>query len=193
MQESEKKEKNIEDKGKGDRRGEMSKSLNPRVWGPGLWDQLHRFAFEYSTNPTEAEKEEAKRVFTSDIYAFVFCDSCKTHWAAMMKEHPPAVESGAALARWLVDRHNQVNERLGKPIWTFEQASRAYLAKRNTPASDLPVNSPPTTLSYVQEQKPPTPAFTLVSFEDATMLTSIIGVLLLLLLMRSAFRPRLPL
>jgi FAD-linked sulfhydryl oxidase len=31
-----------------------------------------------------------------------------------MKDHPPDVSGRVALSRWLCERHNDVNERLGK-------------------------------------------------------------------------------
>lgn len=31
-----------------------------------------------------------------------------------MEKHPPDVSSGFALSRWLCERHNAVNEKLGK-------------------------------------------------------------------------------
>ena len=35
----------------------------------------------------------------------------------MLAEHPPELESNAALTLWLCARHNQVNKRLGKPLF----------------------------------------------------------------------------
>lgn len=40
--------------------------------------------------------------------------SCRANWDALTKDNPPDY---ANFAQWAIDRHNDVNKKLGKPIW----------------------------------------------------------------------------
>lgn len=40
--------------------------------------------------------------------------SCRANWDALTKDKPPDY---ANFAQWAIDRHNDVNKKLGKPIW----------------------------------------------------------------------------
>jgi hypothetical protein len=40
--------------------------------------------------------------------------NCRSHWAEITATHPPDY---ANFRQWAIDRHNDVNTRLGKPIW----------------------------------------------------------------------------
>jgi hypothetical protein len=41
------------------------------------------------------------------------CD-CQRNWLAMTKDNPPDFDN---FAQWAIDRHNDVNRKLGKPQW----------------------------------------------------------------------------
>ena len=45
------------------------------------------------------------------------CSWCALHLSENLKLHPPDVSGRAALSKWLCERHNDVNERLGKPLF----------------------------------------------------------------------------
>lgn len=40
---------------------------------------------------------------------------CRAHWDELTAKHPPDFEN---FPQWAIDRHNDVNIRLGKPIWS---------------------------------------------------------------------------
>lgn len=44
--------------------------------------------------------------------------SCVTHWRELTRSHKPDFSSRASFYAWGVDRHNEVNAKLGKPLWT---------------------------------------------------------------------------
>jgi len=42
---------------------------------------------------------------------------CRSKWAALEKKYPPPFGDLPAMLKWFIDRHNDVNVMLGKPIW----------------------------------------------------------------------------
>ena len=147
-------------------------AIDPKIWGPGLWEMLERYAFEYSPNPTAQEKEFAKQVYTQFVYHFMYCPECAHHWFAMMIRAPPDVTSADTLSRWLCDRHNEVSKRLGKATWPYERTLQRYRQKK---AHSRDLAHGLTTVEDLDQHLP--------------MLT-ILGAVLLPWMMRSLFRPR---
>jgi hypothetical protein len=94
----------------GTRPAPMPRSANR--WGdkgPKLWARLHN-----ATGITQAWLD----AFTAEIP----CGTCKDHWRAMMQATPPPLGDDAAMFAWGVDRHNEVNVRLGKAVMTLGEA-----------------------------------------------------------------------
>jgi len=63
------------------------------------------------------------------------CLLCRNHWKDMVTKKPIDLSSGVAAANWLAERHNDVNARLGKPIWSISSTQsmiKAYLCHENT-------------------------------------------------------------
>ena len=42
------------------------------------------------------------------------CSHCAADFDERVKEHPPDVSGRLGLSRWLCERHNEVNKKLGK-------------------------------------------------------------------------------
>lgn len=78
------------------------------AWGPPLWRSLERGA------DTPAGRAELAFSMTR----LIPCGSCRQHWIEALRgltaEHCATAE---AFSRWVSDRHNDVNLRLGKPLW----------------------------------------------------------------------------
>lgn len=120
------------------------------VVGPPLWRSLHAITFAYPQQATPEHTAAAVALFDALVPLFP-CDKCRPHLAAELKRHPVAEVAGGreTFARWLVDLHNRVNARLGKPQWTFEQAATEYGALdcgencAASPTSETTPTSPP--------------------------------------------------
>lgn len=76
------------------------------VGGPALWLELHEFT------PTDAASVSA---FLQDFRLKIQCGLCLRHWDELIALAEPAPVVG--FYRWSVDRHNDVNRLIGKPIW----------------------------------------------------------------------------
>jgi hypothetical protein len=57
------------------------------------------------------------------------CGQCRRHWLEEVKSFPPPTQSGADLFAWTVERHNNVNRRLGKALLVLEDARRQWTAQ----------------------------------------------------------------
>ena len=77
---------------------------------------LRSFLFVISSQdaPTATQRVQARRFFDAlgDLYP---CKTCRADFRVDVDAHPPRVESRASLSRWVCERHNEVNVKLGKP------------------------------------------------------------------------------
>ncbi len=85
--------------------------------GPAKWAEFHR-----RTLLMEGVDDSTWLiVFASKLP----CGDCKQHWQAMVLRTPPDFSRYFA---WGVDRHNEVNRRLGKPELTEAEARALWQA-----------------------------------------------------------------
>jgi len=94
-------------------------------WGPAAWKFLHTVTFMYPDNPNLEEQTAAENLFQS-LRKLLPCERCRTHYEEEISLSPPNVSSKVNLSKWLVDMHNRVNVRLGKTVYSYEQASSEY-------------------------------------------------------------------
>lgn len=102
--------------------------MDTRLWGPPCWETMHAITFTYPTdNPTRQQKHEMSQFFYA-LADVLPCYKCRTHFKAMLDEHSIEnhLSSRDALTRWLVDRHNDVNRRLGKPQVPYDFVAAKY-------------------------------------------------------------------
>ncbi len=97
--------------------------MKTSIWGPSGWKFLHSIAFSYPDEPTKQQQQEVKNLFTALKYLLP-CGDCCMNYSNEVGEIP--VESNDKLSRWLVDFHNSVNKRLGKPTYNYDQIKLEY-------------------------------------------------------------------
>lgn len=88
-----------------------------------IWAKLHRYALSVSVWDAAAAKawfEKWQKLIPS-----VGCE-CRKQWDELVEECPPDFSSALAFFTWTFDCHNDVNVRLGKPIFSFEDACVLY-------------------------------------------------------------------
>ena len=117
-------------------------------WGPSAWKFLHTITFNYPDNPTLTQKRNVEELFLSLIHLLP-CDECSEHYKKEISENFPDSRSKSALSSWLVNLHNKVNIRLGKPTMTSDAAKALYTARtcNSCNAKRLSTNSVATTSS----------------------------------------------
>ncbi|CAF4864539.1 FAD-linked sulfhydryl oxidase ALR [Pieris napi] len=90
--------------------------LDKEELGKSTWGFLHTMASYYPEKPTKSEAEKMVQFF--NIFSqFYPCEPCALDFQDDIKKHPPKTKTREELAKWLCDRHNTVNKKLGKPMF----------------------------------------------------------------------------
>ncbi|KAL7793666.1 ERV/ALR sulfhydryl oxidase domain-containing protein [Trichoderma ceciliae] len=93
--------------------------------GRATWKFMHTMAARF---PEEPSPEERK---TLETFIYLFsrlypCGDCAKHFRGLLAKYPPQTSSRNAAAGWLCFMHNQVNERLKKPIFDCNNIGDFY-------------------------------------------------------------------
>lgn len=99
--------------------GVSAETMDPAVFGPKLWDQLHRRALV--ATPLWRESQ-----WLNAFHAAIPCPICREHFGWARGKYPADFTSNDALFvctwRW----HQEVNLRMNKPDITLEAARALY-------------------------------------------------------------------
>lgn len=101
----------------------LTELANPE-WGPIFWKLLHVLSTRIggADEVTDADAANAIYYVINTLYDVLPCPECQTHTRAYLAENKfnPRPLRGAALRtyveQWLLDFHNSVRARTGKPI-----------------------------------------------------------------------------
>ena len=101
-------------------------SYDAKYLGPGYWASWH---IKSIYADTESKKGEVARNIALDIKNFP-CLKCQTHAKYYVSKNPliKAVKNKDPLSmlKWTVDFHNEVNLRLNKKIFTYDDALQKW-------------------------------------------------------------------
>lgn len=90
--------------------------LNRREVGRAAWAYLHTTAAYFPDKPSLQQQEDMRKFML--IMARTYpCGYCADTTSDEMVRNPPRVANRKELAQWLCEIHNEVNDRLGKPIF----------------------------------------------------------------------------
>lgn len=81
--------------------------------GRATWTFLHTTAAYYPEKPTPTQRANMLMLLGS-LPVLYPCGWCAKDFGEDMAKHKPEVSGCVALSRWLCDRHNEVNAKLGK-------------------------------------------------------------------------------
>lgn len=102
---------------------------DPTLWGPHLWYYLHYSAANYPSNPNKQEIEAMKNWLCS-LPVTIPCENCSKHYNAYINKNKSKLDDICSdkqkLFNFLVDIHNKVNQRNGKPEMSYEDAWNMY-------------------------------------------------------------------
>jgi hypothetical protein len=100
----------------------MSKS----VWGPPTWHLLHCMALKAKDTMTPPQLEEMK-VILERIVTNLPCPMCSGHALSYFKLRQfKRIQTLQQLREFLFHFHNNVNQRIKKPVITYEQHLLIY-------------------------------------------------------------------
>ena len=108
------------------------KKTNIQYWGRAAWDTLHIFTFAYPITPCARDKSVAY-LFMTSFAEMIPCAKCRKHWTEIVYKGIPSeshevFSSRTSLSKFVVEGHNQVNKRLGKPEVSYQDALKMYSA-----------------------------------------------------------------
>ncbi|KAE9399437.1 FAD-dependent thiol oxidase [Gymnopus androsaceus JB14] len=91
---------------------------NSSQLGSATWTFLHTTAAYYPSNPSPTQRANMLSLLYS-LPMLYPCRDCAEDFGRDIEAHKPtsAVRSREDLSRWLCERHNEVNMKLGKEIW----------------------------------------------------------------------------
>jgi len=99
-------------------------------WGPTTWRYLHLMSFVYPQKQSTTEDQNRYQTLFRAVAAVLPCEICRVHFQQHVTsaEFQKALTSSEewALAKWLTDVHNSVNQRLNKPIKPFAEVKQEY-------------------------------------------------------------------
>ncbi len=107
-------------------------------WGPAAWNTLHSFAHCSPERLSQVEQDEWKEF----MYSFARrlpCPRCRRHLKKYLDEHirSDTFEGKESISRFMNDVHNDVNARLGKPVWSYEENRRLYSRAHSQKSQDV--------------------------------------------------------
>ena len=103
----------------------MNGNLSTTIWGPSLWRVLHSFSFAIQNSTPENIKQRNEFIaFVESLKTMLPCEECRLHFVDYLENNSPRHASNLAL--WTFNFHNEVNKRLGKPQFSFEDVSQVY-------------------------------------------------------------------
>ena len=100
-----------------------------KVWGNSLWTYMHYAAMNYPDHPTEKDISEMINWLVT-LPVTIPCNNCKGHYRGYIEKAKSQLHTACSdkdsLFKFLVDIHNKVNVRLGKPEVSYEDAYKLY-------------------------------------------------------------------
>lgn len=102
----------------------------PEIFGPPLWFVLHNASVYYPENASPLHAERMKNIILG-LPVLLPCETCKEHATNFIEENKHLLsdicKTKKSLFEFFVDFHNYVNERLQKPVLSYEEASKIYI------------------------------------------------------------------
>ena len=102
--------------------------VSKSVWGPSVWFMFHTLAYKAVPDKFAEIKIELIQ-YIQRICANLPCPECTQHATQYMNQNVrkiSAIQTKEQLQYFLIDFHNTVNARKGKPVFTYEQAEEKY-------------------------------------------------------------------
>ncbi|KAI4869152.1 ERV/ALR sulfhydryl oxidase domain-containing protein [Hypoxylon rubiginosum] len=93
--------------------------------GRSTWKFFHTMMARFPDKPTEDDSLALKTFI--QLFARLYpCGDCARHFQKLLAQYPPQVSSRNAAAGWACFVHNQVNERLKKPLFDCNDLGDFY-------------------------------------------------------------------
>ncbi|KAF8489684.1 ERV/ALR sulfhydryl oxidase domain-containing protein [Gautieria morchelliformis] len=106
--------------------GKLGNETAKAALGRATWKLLHTMTLRYpDVNPTEDQRLALATYFQLSARLYP-CGECAAEFQLLLKKYPPQTSSRKAASLWLCYLHNQVNERLQKPLFDCANLDGTY-------------------------------------------------------------------
>lgn len=99
--------------------------LTRKEVGRASWAFLHTLAAYYPEAPSRAHQEDM-HAFVKSYARFYPCGYCADTTSQELIRNPPRLQSRADFQQWMCEIHNEVNDRLGKPIFDCSKVDERW-------------------------------------------------------------------
>jgi len=102
-------------------------AISNSIWGPALWLILHSACERIGVHNMKKLPQEESRIWLGLLQRLRYslpCPQCKKHYNALFSGNPITVITRDSVRRWLFHLHNQVNQRLEKPVFSEESLTQ---------------------------------------------------------------------
>ena len=100
-------------------------ALNRRELGRASWAYLHTLANYYPEKPSSEHQKEMLELIW--LYMKYYpCGYCSDMTIQEMYRNPPKLKNRKEFSEWMCQIHNEVNSRLGKPIFDCKNTSKRW-------------------------------------------------------------------
>ncbi|KAI5123829.1 hypothetical protein M0805_009121 [Coniferiporia weirii] len=105
--------------------GKLGNETAKQELGRATWRLMHTMTLRFPEEPTEDERNALDSYFhlQSRLYP---CGECAAEFQLLLQKFPPQTSSRRVAALWLCHVHNQVNERLKKPVFDCAHLDETY-------------------------------------------------------------------
>jgi len=93
--------------------------------GRSTWTFLHTMAAYVPDQPTRRERRELSH-FMGTLSRFYPCQPCAQEMQTQLKKEPPQVNTRDDFSQWMCRLHNEVNTRLGKPLFDCSRVDERW-------------------------------------------------------------------
>ena len=98
-------------------------------WGSFLWGFIHTITVVDSFDNVQENMRRIEKL--KRIEGIIPCSACVPKYASFVKKLDMIdVREPLGLFYWGVDLHNDVNAKLGKPLWSYEKALKKWTEKQ---------------------------------------------------------------
>jgi len=93
-------------------------------WGPDVWAGINAVVRFYPENATDSDKKEYRN-FLESFKTVLPCDLCKEHYTNYLSkvDWDSVLLNRFTIVKFVIDLHNDVNKRNGKPILEYQEAA----------------------------------------------------------------------
>lgn len=101
------------------------KGMSKDKWGRKCWDFLHNRSISWHrrASPLQVAQEHA---YLQSLFSRLPCKDCSRHALDHYHRVPPDLTSNYHYHNWMFSFHNSVNERLGKPHFSYSEYISLY-------------------------------------------------------------------